>query len=257
MTPDLPPELGSTLAGAAHIVALTGSGVSAESGVPTFRDAQTGIWAQFRPEELATPQAFAANPAKVWDWYAWRRELIGGVEPNAGHVALARLETLIPRVTLITQNVDGLHQLAGSRAVLEFHGNIHVDRCFSEGVVLGTDEVKAGTPPICRRCGSFVRPGVIWFGEAIDEQVLEQSFEACADCDVFISAGTSSEVYPAAGLAEIAKAASATVIEINPVKTPLSDLADHALRGTAATILPALVDALEKDQRYADRLSQR
>ena len=243
----LPDGLAATLANAQHVVALTGAGVSAESGVPTFRDAQTGIWADYKPEELATPEAFAANPRKVWDWYAYRRQLVGDVQPNAGHVALARLESLVPQVTVITQNVDGLHARAGSSQVLEFHGNIMVDRCFVEKVVLGADEIKDGAPPICRRCGSFVRPGVIWYGEAIDERVLENSFEACADCDVFISAGTSSEVYPAAGLVEIAKAGGATVIEINPVKTPLSALADHALRGTSATVLPALIDALHEE----------
>ena len=243
----LPDGLAATLAKAEHVVALTGAGVSAESGVPTFRDAQTGIWADYKPEELATPEAFAANPRKVWDWYAWRRQLVGDVEPNAGHVALAQLESLVPKVTLITQNVDGLHRRAGSSEVLEFHGNIMVNRCFAENVVLAEDEIKDGTPPICRRCGSFVRPGVIWYGEAIDEHVLEQSFEACASSDLFISAGTSSQVYPAAGLVEIAKAAGATVIEINPVKTPLSAFADHALRGTAATVLPALVEALDQE----------
>ena len=243
MTVALPPGIGDLLKSARHIAVLTGSGVSAESGVPTFRDAQSGLWADFKPEELATPEAFAANPQRVWDWYAWRRERVGSVEPNAGHVALAGLQRQASQFTLITQNVDGLHQRAGSTGVLEFHGNILANRCFEEQVALDDDDIEPGRPPTCRRCGAYVRPGVVWFGEAIDPPVMQAAFTASADCDVFISAGTSSEVYPAAGLMEIAREAAATIIEVNPAATPLSALADHALRGTSATVLPTLLDA--------------
>ena len=198
-TNGIPPTLISTLANAKHIVVLTGSGVSAESGVPTFRDAQTSLWEKFRPEDLATPEAFSRNPGLVWQWYAWRRELVAEAKPNPGHTALAQLESRAKKLTLVTQNVDGLHQRAGSRVVLEFHGNITRNRCFSENVPIdgaALSQPDDDMPPICPRCGGWIRPDVVWFGEAIPLSVLEQAFQAASNCDVFLSAGTSLLVYP-------------------------------------------------------------
>ena len=192
---------------------LTGAGISAESGVPTFRDAQSGLWARYDPLDLATPEAFLRDPALIWRWYRWRRELVAAAEPNPGHRALAQLADVVPCLTLITQNVDGLHQRAGSTDVIEFHGNLFENRCFVEGCAVACDD--HDDIPVCSGCGGHVRPGVIWFGEAIPEQALNASFAAAKDCDLFLSIGTSSLVYPAAGLAEIAKNAGATVAEIN------------------------------------------
>jgi NAD-dependent deacetylase len=216
--------------------------VSAESGVPTFREAQTGLWSQYDPMELATPDAFERDPELVWRWYRWRRELVARAEPNAGHRALAELQSLLPRLTLVTQNVDGMHQRAGSRNVIEFHGNIFTDRCFADGRIV---EVDAGESlPACPDCGGHVRPGVVWFGESIPEDALNDSFAAAADCDVFISIGTSSLVFPAAGLGDIARQAGAMTIEVNPNPTGQSESFTASLRGNAGTVLPQLVESL-------------
>jgi len=220
---------------------LTGAGISAESGVPTFREAQSGLWAQYDPQELATPEAFLRDPALVWRWYRWRRELVAGAKPNPGHLALARLARLVPRLTLVTQNVDGLHQRAGSENVIEFHGNLFVSRCFAEGCEVDCDD---GDVPTCPACGGPARPGVVWFGEAIPEEALNASFAAAADCDVFLSIGTSSLVYPAAGLASVAAESGATVIEINPNPTEMSSRFHHTMVGQAGVVLPELVDSL-------------
>ncbi len=210
--------------------------------MPTFRDAQTGHWAKFRPEDLATPQAFARDPQTVWRWYASRRAAVNQVNPNPGHVALARWQRERD-VTIITQNVDGLQQRAGGQ-VIEFHGNLFVDLCVDEGRRLETAEQHPGEPPSCAHCGAFVRPGVVWFGEGIPESAMREASSAVERCDVFISVGTSSLVYPAAGFAENALRAGARFIEINPEATPLSTLADHRLGEPAETALPELVEAL-------------
>ena len=216
--------------------------MSAESGVPTFREAQTGLWSKYDPMELATPDAFERDPELVWRWYRWRRELVARAEPNAGHRALAELQSLLPRLTLVTQNVDGMHQRAGSRNVIEFHGNIFTDRCFADGRIV---EVDAGEGlPACPDCGGHVRPGVVWFGESIPEDALNDSFAAAADCDVFISIGTSSLVFPAAGLGDIARQAGAMTIEVNPNPTGQSESFTASLRGNAGTVLPQLVESL-------------
>jgi NAD-dependent deacetylase len=216
--------------------------VSAESGVPTFREAQTGLWSKYDPMELATPDAFERDPELVWRWYRWRRELVARAEPNAGHRALAELQSLLPRLTLVTQNVDGMHQRAGSRNVIEFHGNIFTDRCFADGRIV---QVDAGESlPACPDCGGHVRPGVVWFGESIPEDALNDSFAAAADCDVFISIGTSSLVFPAAGLGDIARQAGAMTIEVNPNPTGQSESFTASLRGNAGTVLPQLVESL-------------
>ncbi|MDQ2694955.1 MAG: NAD-dependent deacylase [Pseudomonadota bacterium] len=239
--PRLPPDLLRTLRGARRVAVLTGAGISAESGVPTFRDAQTGLWARYRPEDLATPEAFRRDPRLVWDWYAWRRSVIDGVEPNAGHRALAELERRVPGFTLITQNVDGLHRRAGSQRVLELHGNIFRTKCFAEDTAVDAWEDTGATPPRCPRCGGPLRPDVVWFGEGLPAAVLAAAEAAAADCQVFFSIGTSTQVYPAAGMPFIALDRGAAVIEINPQPTPLTPLAHASLRGAAGAVVPALL----------------
>jgi len=240
----LPESLLVRLRDARHVCVLTGAGVSAESGVPTFRDAQQGLWAQYDPMELATPEAFQRDPELVWRWYRWRRELVSKAEPNAGHRALAELQDLVPRLTLVTQNVDGLHQRAGSRDVIEFHGNIFSNRCFArcnDDRLVDRDDA---TVPACPDCGAPARPGVVWFGEGIPEVALNASFAAAADCDVFLSVGTSSIVYPAAGLGTIAHESGAMTVEVNPNPTEQSGGFTSTLRDNAAVILPKLIELL-------------
>ena len=229
------------VADARRITVLTGAGISAESGIPTFRDALTGMWSRFRPEELATPEAFERDPRTVWEWYAWRRERVSSARPNAGHEALAALEQSASAFVLVTQNVDGLHARAGSRNVIELHGNIGRNKCAGEGRILGEDEALPGSPPTCRRCGAPVRPDVVWFGEMLDASGLDRAFDASRHCDVFLSIGTSGLVEPAASLPFEALASGASVIEVNPQPTPLSRRATIALAGPAGEILPRLV----------------
>jgi NAD-dependent deacetylase len=232
---------------AQRVVALTGAGISAESGVPTFRDAQTGLWAKYSAEQLATPEAFLDNPRFVWDWYVWRRQLTAKARPNPGHTALVALQDRFPTFTLITQNVDGLHARAGSRDVLELHGNIARTLCFEEGSVV-TDYADDGrTPPRCPRCGGLLRPGVVWFGESLPSAVLSQAEQASAACDVLLSIGTSSLVHPAAGLPLVAKRRGALLIELNPSPTPLTPHADVVLSGPAGQLLPQLLQQLDQN----------
>jgi NAD-dependent deacetylase len=238
----IPDALLDALRAARHVCVLTGAGVSAESGVPTFRDAQEGLWSRYRPEDLATPEAFLADPVLVWRWYRWRRDMVSGVAPNPGHQALARLAELVPQLTLITQNVDNLHQRAGSQDVIEFHGNIFEDRCFQEGTRHLADT--SVDVPICPDCGSPLRPGVVWFGETIPEEALARSWAAAADSDVFLSIGTSSLVYPAAGLADVARQHGALLAEVNPNPTMQASSFDFALAGKSGAVLPELVELL-------------
>jgi NAD-dependent deacetylase len=228
------------------VVALTGAGISAESGVPTFRDAQTGLWAKYKAEELATPEAFLENPRLVWDWYAWRRQLTRRAEPNPGHHALLELERRYPQFSLVTQNVDGLHARAGSRDVIELHGNIELDLCFDEGTPVDAAEYSddGSLPPRCSRCGGYVRPGVVWFGEGLPRRALERAEAAVRSCEVVLSIGTSGLVHPAAGLPLIAKQSGALLVEINPNATPLTPHAHHVLSGPAGKVLPELVQSL-------------
>lgn len=223
-------------------MALTGSGISAESGVPTFRDAQAGLWSRYDPQGLATPGAFARDPELVWRWYAWRRALVGGARPNAGHRALADLERRVPAFSLVTQNVDGLHQEAGSANVVELHGNIRRSRCPVENVPVEPDG-KDHLPPLCPNCASPLRPDVVWFGETLPVAELEAASEAARSCDVLLSVGTSGLVYPAASLPYEAQETGAIVVEVNPDPTPLSASAAFALRGSAGEVLPRLVGA--------------
>ena len=243
-SPPIPPELIEALRSARTVVALTGAGTSAESGVPTFREAQTGLWAQYDPEELATPYAFQRNPRLVWEWYEWRRQLVSQAEPNAGHLALAKLEELAPEFTLITQNVDGLHQRAGSRHVIELHGNIRRTICFEERTVVESWPDTEDVPPRCPRCGGLLRPDVVWFGESLPQEALYAAFSASQQCDLFLSIGTSGVVQPAASLPLVALEQGITTVEINPNPTPFTPRASFALPGASGQILPLLVQAL-------------
>jgi NAD-dependent deacetylase len=248
-------EARDALLRAARVVILTGAGVSAESGVPTFRG-PGGLWKSFRPEELATPEAFARDPRLVWEWYAWRRELVAGCEPNAAHLACARFALARTGVLLVTQNVDGLHHRAAALAAgpgrdpapaqpLELHGAIHRDRCASCGRrspgLARVDASTVATLPRCGACGGALRPDVVWFGEALDPDVLAAAADASARADVCLVVGTSSLVYPAAGLPEVTLAQGGAVIEVNPEVTPLTARATWSLRGSAAGLTPALL----------------
>jgi NAD-dependent deacetylase len=225
---------------ASSVAALTGAGISAESGIPTFRGAG-GLWREFRAEDLATPDAFARDPRLVWEWYDWRRGLIAKAEPNAGHRALAELEGRAARFTLITQNVDGLHDRAGSRNLLKVHGDIWMVRCTACWLEMRDDRVPLPElPPRCG-CGGLLRPGVVWFGEELPADVWRKAERAAREADVFLVAGTSAVVYPAAGLVPLAKAAGAKVIEVNLDETPFSEEVDCSLRGRAGELLPQLI----------------
>ncbi len=227
-----------------RVVVLTGAGVSQESGLRTFRDAQTGLWAQYKPTELASPEAFARDPKLVWDWYAWRREAVKAVRPNAGHYALAKMETCVPQFTLITQNVDGLHRMAGSQNLLELHGNIQRVRCADCYTFTETWEDDSEAVPHCKVCGGLLRPDVVWFGEALPRDQLEAAVEAARSCEVFFSIGTSGVVQPAASLAFAAHNRGAVVVEINAEATPLTPKADYFLQGKSGELLPQLVKAV-------------
>ena len=231
------------LAESRRVCVLTGAGISAESGIPTFRDALTGLWSKFRPEELATPEAFERNPKLVWEWYASRRERVAEAQPNAGHRALVALEQLIPEFTLVTQNVDGLHVRAGSRNVIELHGNIARTRCFGCEKLLDEASMRAGTPPTCAHCGALARPDVVWFGEMLPKAAIQAASLAARSCDVFLSIGTSTVVEPAASLPFLALESGARVIEVNPVRTPLSGMATCWLEGAAGAVLPGMLPA--------------
>ena len=225
---------------AERVAVLTGAGISAESGVPTFRGAD-GLWKKHRAEDLATPQAFGRDPELIWRWYDWRRGLIAQCQPNPAHLALARLEEAVPKYTLITQNVDGLHRLAGSRAILELHGNLWWVRCTSCGALHEDRTLQLSQPPTCRDCGSMLRPHVVWFGESLDPNILDQAWQAASQCEVMLVVGTSAVVQPAAGLAMVAKQAGAYVIEVNLEPTPHSAEVDLSLMGKAGEILPELI----------------
>lgn len=223
-------------------VVLTGAGMSAESGVPTFRDAQTGVWSKFDPMQLASREGFLADPAFVWRWYSSRRERVVQVQPNAGHLALVGHERRFSPFAIVTQNVDGLHTRAGSTAVLELHGNLTRTKCFADCGVRIDDpaDLPPGEPPVCPACGQWLRPDVVWFGEMLDPAVLERAERLAARCEVMLVVGTSGLVYPAAGLAHLAKRSGAQVIVVNPNPSDLDDCADVLVTRTAAEALPRL-----------------
>jgi NAD-dependent deacetylase len=225
-----------------RIVVLSGAGMSAESGIPTFRG-PGGLWENHRAEDLATPGAFARDPHLVWRWYEWRRELIRNAEPNEGHRAVARLEQHPAlQVDVVTQNVDGLHTRAGSRNVIEIHGNITQVRCLAEQDVRDATEPFATLPPHCE-CGSLLRPNVVWFGEALPPHAWERAAELVSRADLVLIVGTSGVVYPAAGLIGFLEGGRS--IEVNPAATPLSTSADFVIQGRAGEVLPSLADAIE------------
>ena len=240
----IPDSLVDAFRGARAIVVLTGAGVSAESGIPTFRDAMEGLWAKYDPTQLATPEAFDRDPEMVTRWYDWRREKCSRAKPNPAHLALARLEkhlTMQKRsFALLTQNVDRLHQAAGSRKVVELHGTLWVWRCARCGVEREEREVPFKEyPPRCA-CGGARRPGVVWFGEMLPEQALNEAHDALKGCDFFLSIGTSAVVEPAASFIHIACHHGARTVEINRESTPISPVVDWSLLGKAGEILPQL-----------------
>lgn len=245
--PVIPNELIAALRHARRVAVLTGAGISAESGIPTFREAQTGLWSRYHPEELATPEAFQRNPQLVWEWYVWRRHMVTQALPNAGHAALVTMQAHVPQWTLITQNVDGLHQRAGSRGVIELHGSLMRYVCSARRHEVHIDVPAVGMPPLCPACGRLVRPDVVWFGESLPSAALEAAFAAAASCDVFLAVGTSAVVQPAASLPLEALAGGALTVEINPDETPLSRRVDLVLHGPAGQVLPALVHATWSD----------
>jgi NAD-dependent deacetylase len=252
---DFAPELISFLRKAERIAVLTGAGASQESGLRTFRDSQDGLWAQYKPTDLASPEAFARDPKLVWDWYAWRREAIKTVRPNAGHYALDQIAQCAPQFTLITQNVDGLHQFVKTESlkasktfrdysILELHGNIQRVRCSECGTFTDEWGDDSQSVPQCAHCGGLLRPDVVWFGEALPRPALEAAVESARGCDAFFSIGTSGVVQPAASLGFGAHNRGALVIEINMEPTPLTLKTDFFLQGRSGEILPALVQAV-------------
>jgi len=230
------------LANAASVAALTGAGISAESGIPTFRG-PGGLWRTYRAEDLATPQAFARDPHLSWEWYNRRRGIIATAEPNAGHVALAEVERRLPSFTLLTQNVDGLHDRAGSRRILKVHGDIWTLRCTA--CAREWRDARPSLPelpPKCE-CGGLARPGVVWFGEGLPEDVWSAAVDAVRAAQVLLVIGTSALVYPAAGLVQLAQSAGAKVVEINVAETPVSAMVDLSWRASATTALPQLIQS--------------
>lgn len=239
----LPDPLQQALQQARRVVAFTGAGISAESGIPTFREAQTGLWARYTPQELATPEAFARHPHRVWEWYTWRRELIAQARPNPAHRALAALESHLPEMVVITQNIDGLHQAAGSQRVIELHGNIWRAKCTAQGHRWQIQDLPQtpSPPPRCPRCGSLLRPDVVWFGEPLPPAAFQAAIQAAQHCQALFSIGTSALVQPAAHLPLLARQAGAVVIEINPHPTPLTPYVHHHLALPAGRALPELI----------------
>jgi NAD-dependent deacetylase len=223
-----------------RLAVLTGAGVSAESGIPTFRGAG-GLWRGLDPMRLATPQAFEANPKLVWEFYHWRRGLVANARPNPAHRALAELEGIVPDFTLVTQNVDRLHQRAGSRDVVELHGNLQEVRCSQCGHAEDPGWAPLPALPMCASCGGLLRPGVVWFGEALPEAALQRAQGAARRADLLLVVGTSAAVYPAAGLIDITAASGGDVIELNLEATGASDRAAVSLFGPAAERLPKLL----------------
>jgi NAD-dependent deacetylase len=242
-----------SLMGAKKVVVLTGAGVSKESGIPTYREPQSGLWSQYNPEELGTPQGFAANPKLVWEWNEYRRKRMLEVEPNPAHLALADLQKLLPNVVILTQNIDGLHQRAGSTDVVELHGSIHRQKCSANcrgnPTRLQLENITRFSPdglPICPYCGAYVRPNIVWFYEPLSQEIIDFAITAAEAADVFITVGTSGVVHPAAGLPGRAKEANhAFLVDINPTVDEISHQANVHLKEQAGKILPILVQAVQ------------
>lgn len=245
----IPDQLCEALRTAQNLVVLTGAGVSAESGLPTFRDKQTGLWERFRPEDLATPQAFEREPALVWGWYEWRRMQVARALPNAAHGAIKTLGERVPRMTLVTQNVDDLHERAGSQVVHHLHGTLAHPFCSGcrrpfqvlPEIPNEPEEGRSVEPPRCEHCGARIRPGVVWFGEMLPQREWNLAEQAAVECDVFICVGTSALVYPAASLIRNPIARGAITVQINLTDTGLDSDVTFALQGPAGSVLPELV----------------
>jgi NAD-dependent deacetylase len=235
------------LARSARLAVFTGAGVSKESGIPTFREPETGLWAKYDPMQLATPEAYREDPAFVWGWYEHRFGATAAAEPNPGHLAIAELERLLPKVVVITQNIDGLHQQAGSSQVIELHGSMQSFRCIDgrhSGYHWEDFADQDEKPPRCPECGDYLRPEVVWFGEGLPPDAFNAAQRLSAACDVMLIVGTSGVVYPAAAMPMIAKEAGATVIDVNPERDALSQTCDLFLRGPGGEVLPELVLAV-------------
>lgn len=235
------------LSPARKVVVTTGAGMSKESGIATFRDAPNALWANYNPEELASPVGFRNNPTRVWKWYRDRRRMIAAARPHAGHFAIARMEELYDEFLLITQNIDNLHHAAGSRNLVELHGNIFRYRCFERNHPAPDVTGDSDVPPRCA-CGALIRPDVVWFGEMIDETDLDRSFSAIAECDAVLVVGTSALVHPAAGFPAMARGHGASVVEINPDRTPITPIADVFVSGRAGELLPPLIDGIRAER---------
>lgn len=244
MTTDLG-KAAALLKAVQHVTVLTGAGVSKESGIPTFREAQTGLWAEYDPEKLASPHGFLKDPALVWRWYDGRRQKISQVSPNQGHYALVELEKFVERLTLVTQNVDGLHALAGSTRVVELHGNISRVKCFDNNHPATNVPLGLSEPPLCS-CGSLLRPDVVWFGEALSPSNLAEAMEASRTSNLMLIIGTSGLVHPAASLPYLAKQHGAKIIEVNPNESALTEIADLFLKGPSAQILPGILSLMNE-----------
>lgn len=234
-----------------RLVVLTGAGISKESGIPTFRDAQEGLWARFDPAELATPRAFKRNPKRVWDWYHYRRELLAGAEPNPGHYAIAALEEVLDHVVVITQNIDGLHNKAGSSDVLPVHGDMRLNKCFAncqgnptyvDITTLEWDEAEG--PPRCPHCGAYVRPDVVWYEEMLPPDLFERATTLTLTADLMLVVGTSGVTQPVASLPFYAREQGATIIEVNPDVTPITTLTRWHFAGPSGEVLPVLLDVI-------------
>lgn len=243
----IPDELLSALRAAEHVVVFTGAGVSAESGISTFRDALTGLWARYDPMQLATPEAFTADPELVWGWYEWRRQLLLQSEPNPAHHAIVELAEQVSKLTVVTQNVDDLHERAGSRDVIHLHGSIFQPRCFSCAqpyeltAAPNMSREQTLPPPKCGHCQGLIRPGVVWFGEALPQGAMHAAFDAAGACDVLLSVGTSGVVQPAAQIPQIALRSGAWVVHVNPDPVASQHPQEISLAGAAGQILPALL----------------
>ncbi|MEM3962566.1 NAD-dependent protein deacetylase [Pyrobaculum sp.] len=241
-------NVANVLAASRHCIVFTGAGISAESGVPTFRGLG-GLWERYRPEELATPEAFARDPELVWRWYKWRQEVVYNARPNPGHMAIAELEALGVVKAVVTQNVDGLHQRAGSRRVVELHGSLWRTRCTKCGAVYKLERPVDEVPPRCGKCGGLLRPDVVWFGEPLPRDAWNEAVELAKISDVVLVVGTSGVVYPAAYIPHIAKQGGAVVIEINVEPSALTPMADYFIRGRAGEVLPQIAEEVKKRLR--------
>jgi len=230
------------------LVVTTGAGMSKESGIPTFRDAPSALWANFNPEDLATPEGFMRDPKLVWEWYVERRKMIGQAKPHPGHFAVAAMEPMFDEFMLLTQNIDNLHREAGSKNLVELHGNIFHYKCFDQHHPVEELPKTADVPPRCQ-CGSMIRPDVVWFGEMLAPDDLDRAFEALKDCDAILVVGTSGLVYPAAGFPHAAKSMGAVVVEVNPEESAITDLADVFVAAGAGDALPDLVERLEQARK--------